>query len=53
MNTLPRALLDIVATATGNAPESLTAGGWTSMLVSVSSVTAVFAWCLWRVMRSK
>ncbi|MDR2430422.1 MAG: hypothetical protein LBD14_06015 [Puniceicoccales bacterium] len=53
MNALPRTILNTLATTTGNAPETLSTGGWTSMIVSVGSVTAIFVWCLWRVIRNK
>ena len=28
----------------------MTAGGWMVMLVSVGTVSASFAWCLWKVL---
>lgn len=28
----------------------MTAGGWFVMLVSVGSVTALFLWCVWKVL---
>jgi hypothetical protein len=27
----------------------MTAGGWISLLLSVGSVTALFIWCVWKV----
>jgi hypothetical protein len=29
----------------------MTLGGWIVMVVSVGSVTGLFAWCIWRVLR--
>ena len=28
----------------------MTAGGWTIMIVSVSTVTVLFVWCIWKVL---
>lgn len=28
----------------------MNAGGWILMIVSVGSITAFFAWCLWKVL---
>lgn len=30
----------------------MTAGGWINMIVSVGAVTALFAWCIWKVLRT-
>lgn len=31
----------------------MNAGGWLVMLVSVGSVTALFIWCIWKVLTTK
>jgi len=31
----------------------MTVGGWLVMLFSVGSVTALFLWCLWKVLTTK
>jgi hypothetical protein len=30
----------------------VTVGGWINMLLSVGSVAALFAWCVWKVLRT-
>jgi hypothetical protein len=30
----------------------MTVGGWINMLLSVGSVTLLFAWCVWKVLRT-
>lgn len=52
MNLL--APLTLLAQATVPAVEkdyTLSAGGWIAMLLSVTFVTVLFAWCIWRVFR--
>ena len=31
----------------------MTTGGWITMIVSVGFVTALFTWCIWRVLSHK
>ncbi|WP_145928810.1 hypothetical protein OH491_16195 [Termitidicoccus mucosus] len=45
-------LMTIIAQAGTAAPaQTLTAGGWASMILSVGFVTLLFAWCIRRVLR--
>jgi hypothetical protein len=30
----------------------MTLGGWINLILSVGSVTALFLWCIWRVLRT-
>ena len=30
----------------------MTPGGWIVMILSVGSVTAVFLWCIWKVLKT-
>lgn len=30
----------------------MTLGGWIIMLISVGTVTGVFVWCIWKVLRT-
>lgn len=49
MNAVASTLL--AQAANPNAGYELTGSGWFFMLTSVSSVTLVLVWCLWRVVR--
>jgi len=31
----------------------MTNGGWITMIISVGAVTALFGWCIWRVVTTK
>ncbi len=45
-------LMTIIAqTGAAPAPQPLTAGGWTSMILSTGFVALLFVWCLRRVLR--